>query len=95
MGHAPIKRETLAQPSPQAQARPTRGVAVQGGEGNTREQAGDTLLQVAEGQRSDQSDQAPSQHAVRLAAAAVHANPLAVHGLQFRLDREDEDLDVG
>ena len=68
---------------------------MQGGEGNTREQAGDTLLQVAEGQRSDQSDQAPSQHAVRLAAAAVHANPLAVHGLQFRLDREDEDLDVG
>ena len=28
-------------------------------------------------------------------AAAMHAYPLAVHGLQFRLDREDENLDVG
>jgi hypothetical protein len=25
----------------------------------------------------------------------MHADPLAVHGLQFRLDREDEDFDVG
>jgi hypothetical protein len=25
----------------------------------------------------------------------VHADPLAVHGLQLSLDREDEDLNVG
>ena len=27
--------------------------------------------------------------------AAMHADPLAVHGLQFRLDCEDEHFDVG
>jgi hypothetical protein len=32
---------------------------------------------------------------VWLAAPAVHADPLAVHGLQFGLDREEEHLDVG
>jgi hypothetical protein len=25
----------------------------------------------------------------------MHADPLPIHGLQFRLDREDEYLDVG
>jgi hypothetical protein len=25
----------------------------------------------------------------------MHANPLAVHGLQFGLDRKDEHLDIG
>jgi hypothetical protein len=67
---------------------------VQGGERNTREPAGDAPLQAAEGQRPNQPDQAPPQGQVRLAAAAVHADPLAVHGLQLGLDREDENLDV-
>ena len=55
----------------------------------------DALLQAAEGQRSDQPDQASPQGQVRLAAAAVYAHPFAVHGLQLGFDREDENLDVG
>ncbi len=68
---------------------------MQGGERNTREPAGDAPLQAAEGQRPNQPDQTSPQSQVRLAAAAMHADPLAVHGLQFRLYREDEDFDVG
>ena len=68
---------------------------MQGGEGNAREPAGDAPLQTAEGQGPDQPDQAPPQDEVGLAAAAVHAHPLPLHGLQLGLDREDEHFDVG
>jgi hypothetical protein len=32
---------------------------------------------------------------IRLTSTAMHANPLAVHRLQFGLDRKDKHLDVG
>jgi hypothetical protein len=38
---------------------------------------------------------APPQGEIRLAATAVHADPLPIHRFQFRLDREDKHLDVG
>jgi len=63
--------------------------------GNTGEPTGDAPPHAAEGQHPDQPDQAPPQARVRLAAAAVHADPLAVHGLQFGLDGEDEHLHIG
>ena len=68
---------------------------MQGGEGDTREPAGDAPLHAAKGQGPDQPDEAPPQCQVRLAAAAVHADPLALHGLQLGLDREDKHLEVG
>ena len=68
---------------------------MQGGEGDTREPAGDAPLHAAEGQGPDQPDQAPPQREIRLVAAAVHADPLALYDLQLGLDREDEHLKVG
>jgi hypothetical protein len=68
---------------------------VQPGEGNAGEPTGNAPLHAAEGQHPDQPDQAPPQAEVRLAAATVHADPLAVHGLELRLDGEDEHLDIG
>jgi hypothetical protein len=48
-----------------------------------------------EGQHPDQPNEAPPQGKIRLAPAAMHADPLVVHGLQFGLDRKDEHLDSG
>jgi hypothetical protein len=59
------------------------------------EQTGDAPLHGAETQHLNQPDQAPSQVEIRLTSTAMHANPLAVHHLQFGLDRKDKDLDVG
>src|SRR5215210_4099892 len=94
-GEAPVEGQTLAPPAPQPQPGPAGEAAVQGGEGNTREPAGDAPRQAAEGQGPDQPDQAPPQREIRLAAAAGHADPLPIHGLQLGLDRDDEDLDGG
>src|SRR5918911_5646510 len=90
----PVEGEALAEPAPQPEPGPAGEGAVQRGERNPREPAGDAPLQAAEGQGPDQPDEASPQDEVRLAATAVHADPLTVHGLQLRLDRKDEDLDV-
>ena len=95
LSQAPVQGQAPAQPAPQPEPGPAGEGAVQGGEGDTREPAGDAPLHAAEGQGPDQPDQAPTQREVRLAAAAVHADPLALHGLQLGLDREDEHLEVG
>src|SRR3712207_2470019 len=52
-GQAPVQRETLAQPAPQPEARPTREAAVQSGEGDAGEPACDAPLHAAEGQHPD------------------------------------------
>src|SRR3954465_10834749 len=52
-------------------------------------------LRAAESQGPDQPNEAPPQGEIRLAPATVHADPLPIHGLQFRLDREDKHLNVG
>ena len=93
--HEHSKRQALTQSAPQPKAGPAGEGAVQGGERNTRQPAGNAPLQAAEGQRPDQPDQSSPQGKVRLAAAAVHAHPLPVHGFQLGLDREDEHFDVG
>ncbi|TDG27351.1 hypothetical protein [Paracraurococcus ruber] len=95
MGEPPIEREALAQPAPQPLAGPAREAAVQDGEGQAREPAGDAPPQAAEGQRPDRRDQALPQGRVRLAAMAMHADPLAVHGLRFRRDSEAGHRGVG
>src|ERR1051325_3410358 len=51
-------------------------------------------MHAAKGESPDQPDEASPQDQVRFAAATVHTNPLALHGLQLRFDREDENLDV-
>src|SRR3712207_9580076 len=89
-----VKRETLAQPAPQSKPGPAGEAAVQGGERDTRQPAGDAPLHATEGQGPDQPDQAPPQGEVRLAATAVLADPLPGHGLHLRLDREHKHLDV-
>src|SRR5215213_595443 len=58
--------------SPQPKPGPAGEGAVQGGEGNAGEPAGDAPLHAAAGQRPDQPDEAPPQSEVRLASAAVH-----------------------
>src|SRR5689334_2169721 len=94
-GQAPIERQALAQSAPQAKPGPTGEAGVQRGEGNAREPAGDAPLHAAEGQHPDHPDQPPTQAQVRLAPAAVHADPLPIHSLEFGLDREDEHLHIG
>src|SRR4051812_18925091 len=82
-GQAPIESQPLPQPAPQPKARPARETAVQRGEGNAREQPGNAPLHASEGQYPDQPNEAPPQGKIRLASAAMHADPLAIHGLQF------------
>ena len=93
-GQAPVAGQTLAQAPPQPKPGPAGEGAVQSGERNTRQPAGDAPLHAAKGDSSDQPDEASPQGQVRFAAATVHTDPLALHGLQLRFDREDEDLDV-
>src|SRR5215213_5341247 len=94
-GKAPVEGQALAQPAPQPEPGPAGEARVQRREGNAREQPGDAPLHAPEGQHPDQPDHAPPQGKIRLAPAAMHPNPLAVHGLQLRLDREDEHLHIG
>ena len=94
-GQAPIESQALAQSAPQPEPGPAGKARVQRGEGNAREPAGNAPLHAAEAQHPDQPDQPPPQAQVRLAPAAVHADPLPIHRFQFRLDREDKHLDVG
>ena len=81
--------------TPQPQARPAGKRTVQSGKRNAGEQTGNAPLHAAKGQHPDQPNEAPPQGKVRLAPTAMHADPLAIHGLQFGLDREDEHLDIG
>src|SRR5215212_3454806 len=94
-GEAPVEGQALAQPAPQPEPGPAGEARVQRREGNARKQPGDAPLHAPEGQHPDQPDHAPPQGKIRLAPAAMHPNPLAVHGLQLRLDREDEHLHIG
>ena len=100
MGQPPIQREALAGPagrrhSPSRVQRANVPCSVVKGMPESQP-AGDAPLHAAEGQGPDQPNEAPAQAQVRLAAAAaVHADPLALHGLQLGLDREDEHLEVG
>src|SRR3954465_15747661 len=92
------RRQSPARRWPRRRHKPSRAPAgegaVQRGERNTRQPAGDAPLHAAKGERPDQPDEASPQAQVRFAAATVHTDPLALHGLQLRFDREDEDLDV-
>src|SRR3954467_6943502 len=94
-GQAPIESQALTQSAPQPEPGPAGEARVQRGEGNTREQPSNAPLHAPEGQHPNQPDHAPPQGEVWLAPAAVYADPLLVHGLQLRLDREDEHLNIG
>lgn len=92
---APVERQALSEPAPQPQARPACERAGQRGEGETGQQAGDAPLHAAEGEHPDQPQHAPPKLGIWFAAAAMNADTLRVHRLQFGFGGVDEHLDVG
>ena len=94
-GNAPVEGETLSESAPQPQPGPTGERAVQRGEGDAGQEAGDPPLHAAEGQHPDQSQNASPQFRIRFATAAVNPDTLRLHSFQFGFGGEDEHLDVG